>query len=102
MAAGAHKFTGLQVQQLDDLLAGTSTLSVPFNFGDTFIHHPVEVDPLNPQRWAMPPELTGVLWGSNDFPLTTVWRPNPTAATPAPPALGAQEVEASGVSPVQT
>lgn len=57
VAAGAHKFTGLQVQQLDDLLTGTSTLSVQLSFGDTFVHHPVEVDPFNPPRWTMPPEL---------------------------------------------
>ncbi|MEV7817760.1 hypothetical protein AB0P05_45245 [Streptomyces flaveolus] len=91
VAAGAHKFTGVQVQQLDDLLAGASRVSMQFNFGDTFLHQPVEIDPLNPPRWTMPPELAGVLWVNNDFPFTTVWRPNPTAAIPAPPALAAQE-----------
>ncbi|MEU1455703.1 hypothetical protein [Streptomyces avermitilis] len=91
VAAGADKFTGLQVQHLDDLLEGVSALSVQFNFGDSFIHHPVEIDPFNPPRWTMPPELAGVLWVNNDFPFTTAWRPNPAPATPAPPVLTAQE-----------
>ncbi|MET9485044.1 hypothetical protein [Streptomyces sp. NPDC006638] len=95
VAAGAHKFTGLQVQQLDDLLKGSPTLSVQFNIGDSFIHHPVEVDPFNPPRWTMPPELAGVLWVNNDFPFTAAWRPNPTAATPAPPTLIAQPADSS-------
>ncbi|MET7920991.1 hypothetical protein ABZU45_35130 [Streptomyces avermitilis] len=93
VAAGAHKFTGLQVQQLDDLLAGTSTLSVQLSFGDTFVHHPVEVNPFNPPRWTMPPELAGVLWVNNDFPFTTIWRPNPNAVTPVPAALASQEAD---------
>lgn len=89
VAAGAHKFTGLQVQQLDDLLKGSPTLSVQFDFGDSFIHHPVEIDPLNPPRWTMPDELAGVLWVNNDFPFTTDWRLNPTAGIPVPPGLAA-------------
>lgn len=87
VAAGAHKFTGVHVQHLDDLLNGSPTLSVQFNFGDPFIHHPVDVDLSNPPRWTMPPELAGVLWVSNDYPFTTTCRPNPTAAAPAPPAF---------------
>ncbi|MFD9374189.1 hypothetical protein ACFWBH_01395 [Streptomyces sp. NPDC059999] len=88
VAAGADKFTGLEVQDLDDLLQGVPTLSVQFDFGDSFIHHAVEIDPLNPPRWTMPPELAGVLWVDNVFPFATEWRPNPTAAAPAPPGLG--------------
>ncbi|WP_017238197.1 hypothetical protein [Streptomyces sp. SS] len=95
VAAGADKFTGLQLQHLDDLLQGNATISVQFNFGDSFIHHPVEVNPLNPPRWTMPPELAGVLWVDNEFPFTTAWRPNPAAATPAPSALAVQETDAS-------
>ncbi|MEU1797059.1 hypothetical protein [Streptomyces californicus] len=99
MAADAHKFTGVHVQHLDDLLNGSPTLSVQFNFGDPFIHHPVDVDLSNPPRWTMPPELAGVLWVSNDYPFTTTCRPNPTAAAPAPPAfLGKTEDERSTAS----
>lgn len=87
VAAGAHTFSGLQVQELDDLLAGVPTLSVQFNFGDSFIHQPVEIDPRNPPRWTMPPDLAGVLWVNNGFPFTAAWRPNPAAALPAPPGL---------------
>lgn len=102
VAAGADKFTGLQLQQLDDLLKGAPTLSVQFNFGDSFIHHPVEVDPFNPPRWTMPPELAGVLWVNNDFPFTAVWRPNRTAEIPAPSALVVQEADPSDLSTAET
>ncbi|MER6677769.1 hypothetical protein [Streptomyces sp. NPDC000983] len=91
IAAGADKFTGLEVQHLDDLLRGAPTLSMQFNFGDSFIHHPIEIDPSNPPQWIMPSELAGVLWVSNEFPFTTAWRLNPAAATPVPLALAIQE-----------
>ncbi|MFD9081654.1 hypothetical protein [Streptomyces erythrochromogenes] len=87
VAVGAHRFTGLQVQELDDLLTGAPTLSVQFDFGDLFIHQPAEIDPHNPPRWTMPSDLAGVLWVNNDFPFTTAWRPNPVEATPAPLGL---------------
>ncbi|MEU2245065.1 hypothetical protein ABZ572_37420 [Streptomyces sp. NPDC018338] len=82
VAAGADKFTGLQLQHFDDLLQGVATISVQFDFGDSFIHHPVEVDPFNPPRWTMPSALAGVLWVDNEFPFTTDWRPNPAARQP--------------------
>ncbi|MFJ4013960.1 hypothetical protein [Streptomyces sp. NPDC090026] len=93
VAAGADRFTGLQLQHLDDLLQGVATISVQFDFGDSFIHHPVEVDPSNPPRWTMPSDLAGVLWVRNDFPFTTAWRPNPVAAAPVPPALAFQKTD---------
>ncbi|MEU1368289.1 polymorphic toxin-type HINT domain-containing protein [Streptomyces sp. NPDC005803] len=52
-------------------------MSVQFNFGDPFIHHPVDVDLSNPPRWTMPPELAGVLWVNNDSPFTTPVAPTP-------------------------
>lgn len=88
VAVGAHPFTGLQVQELDDLLKGVPAMSVQFDFGDSFIHQPVEIDPHNPPHWTMPPALAGVLWVNNDFPFTTAWRPNPAAAIPAPHGIG--------------
>ncbi|ALC25700.1 hypothetical protein [Streptomyces sp. CFMR 7] len=91
VAVGADKFTGLQVQHFDDLLRGAPTLSVQFNFGDSFIHKPVDIDPSNPPRWTMPPDLSGVLWVNNQFPFTSIWRPNPAATTPPPPGLAGQE-----------
>lgn len=30
---------------------------------------------------------------NNDFPFTTVWRPNPNAVTPVPAALASQEAD---------
>lgn len=83
VAAGAHKFTGLGVQQLDDLLSGASTMTVQFNYGDSFIHEPVVFGLGNPPRWTMPSELAGVLWVDNTFPFTTQWRLNRDAMTPA-------------------
>ncbi|MEW1567444.1 hypothetical protein AB0454_31285 [Streptomyces sp. NPDC093509] len=95
IAAGADKFTGLELHHFDDLLRGAPTLSMQFNFGDSFIHHPVEIDPSNPPRWTMPPELAGVLWVHNDFPFTATWRVNPAAAISVPPALAVPETEHS-------
>lgn len=83
-------------------LTGVCTLSVQFNFGDSFIHHPMEVDPFNPPRWDMPPELAGVLWVNNDFPFTSAWRPNPAPETPAPPLLAAEEAASSNLSTTGT
>ncbi|MFJ6518212.1 hypothetical protein ACIQJ4_08120 [Streptomyces filamentosus] len=87
VAAGDDRFTGLGLQDLDDLLQGIATVSAQFGFGDSFIHHPVDIDPFDPPRWTMPAELAGVLWVDNRPPFTGTWRPNPDAATPAPPGL---------------
>ncbi|GAA0611987.1 hypothetical protein [Streptomyces crystallinus] len=86
LAAGSHRFTGLTVRHFDDLLSGANTVSVQFGYGDTFIHPPIEVQPGRPRRWAMPPDLAGVLWIDHDnFPsFTTHWRPNSQALRPAP------------------
>ncbi|MGW6412562.1 hypothetical protein ACWF95_36020 [Streptomyces vinaceus] len=87
VAVGAHKFTGLEVRQLDDLLNGIHTLTVQFSYGDTFVHDPVSFEPGKPARWDMPRDLAGVLWVDNIFPFTTQWRSNQGAATPAPTRL---------------
>lgn len=87
VAAGAHRFTGLGVEQLDHLLKGEHTFTVQFNPADTYIHEPLLFQPGNPPRWAMPPQLAGVLWVDNTFPFTTRWRPNPDARTLAPTRL---------------
>ncbi|GGU41012.1 hypothetical protein [Streptomyces violascens] len=87
VAAGAHKFTGLEVRQLDDLLRGANSIRVQFDFGDSFIHEPIEMQPDRPPRWTMPDDLAGVLWVDNTFPFTTQWRPNPHALIPAPAAF---------------
>ncbi|WP_405542712.1 hypothetical protein OG478_13560 [Streptomyces phaeochromogenes] len=87
VAAGADKFTGLGIEQLDCLLNGEHTVTVQFNYGDTFIHDPLDLQPGNPPRWSMPPELAGVLWMDNEFPFTATWRPNLKARTPAPDRL---------------
>ncbi|MCT9075254.1 hypothetical protein [Streptomyces fulvoviolaceus] len=87
VAAGADKFTGLGIEQLDCLLNGQPTVTVQFNFGDTFIHNPIEFQPDNPPRWTMPSDLAGVLWLDHEFPFTATWRANSEAQTPAPERL---------------
>jgi hypothetical protein len=87
VAAGADKFTGLGIDQLDCLLNGTPTVTVQFEYGDSYIHPPIEMQPDNPPRWTMPPELAGVLWVDNEFPFTSTWRPNTAARIPAPERL---------------
>ncbi|MFD6912197.1 hypothetical protein ACFWB2_06785 [Streptomyces virginiae] len=87
VAAGAHRFTGLDVRQLDDLLKGVHTLTVQLRFGDSFVHQPIALQPGKPPRWSMPAELAGVLWVDNNFPFSGQWRPNPDAAMRAPAEL---------------
>ncbi|MFJ8636988.1 hypothetical protein [Streptomyces sp. NPDC093568] len=89
VAAGADKFTGLGIEQLDCLLNGTPTVTVQFDYGDTYIHNPIEFQPDKPPRWAMPSELAGVLWVDNEFPFTAMWRANAKARTPVPQQLTA-------------
>ncbi|MEV7617639.1 hypothetical protein [Streptomyces sp. NPDC089799] len=69
VAAGVHRFTSLEVQQLDDLVVGVPTLSVQFDLGDSFIHEPVEIDPNSPPRWTMPPGPGRSALGEQRLPL---------------------------------
>ncbi|KWX03235.1 hypothetical protein LI90_4286 [Carbonactinospora thermoautotrophica] len=86
VAVGAHRFTGVGLEELDDLLAGRQTITFQFNAGDPFIgEQTVQLD--RPRHWRMPPELSGLLWISNQFPFALTARPNPTAQRPMPHAL---------------
>ncbi|HEY5986687.1 MAG TPA: hypothetical protein VIV12_09960 [Streptosporangiaceae bacterium] len=88
VAVGAHRFTGVTVEQLDDLLAGSLTTTLQFNLGDAWIGEDT-VNPARPDRWAMPAELAGMLWVDNQMPFSLAWRPNPDARRPVPTAFGA-------------
>jgi hypothetical protein len=87
VAVGAHRFTGVGLEQLDDLLAGSLTTTMQFNFGDPWVGEGT-VDLGRPERWEMPADLAGVLWVHNRLPFGLAWRPNPAARRPAS-ALGA-------------
>ncbi|MDJ0342831.1 hypothetical protein QMK19_23285 [Streptomyces sp. H10-C2] len=90
IAAGAHPFTGVGLQQLDHLLDGRLTTTLQFNFGDNYLGPPQDINPSFPRRWAMPADLAGVLWIDNVYPFGATWRPNGAAARPAPEALTKQ------------
>lgn len=87
VAAGAHRFTGVGVAQLDHLLTGSLSMTVQFNFGDDYLGPPVDLDASRPARWAMPADLAGVLWIDNVPPFRPTWRPNDAAMRPAPSSL---------------
>ncbi|MBP2702922.1 hypothetical protein JOL79_03785 [Microbispora sp. RL4-1S] len=83
VAVGTHPFTGLGLQELDDLLTGEQVITFQFNLGDAYIGGPAVPSP----RWDMPPELAGLLWIDNKFPFTVTSRPNPSAHRPMPALL---------------
>ena len=90
VAVGAHRFTGLGLRDLDDLLSGEPTVTVQFNLGDTYIGEAMSPPP----RWDMPAELAGLLWVDNVFPFAVTSRPNPAAHRPMPAALAGMGVAA--------
>jgi hypothetical protein len=88
VAVGAHPFTGVTLEHLDTLLAGTPTTMFQFNLGDAWIGEET-VDLGRPDRWGMPAELAGVLWAHNQPPFGLAWRPNPAAPRSVPAAMRA-------------
>ncbi|WP_214111404.1 hypothetical protein [Acrocarpospora catenulata] len=83
VAVGAHPFTGLGLEELDDLLHGQSVITFQFKAGDTHIGRVNSPSP----KWDMPPELAGLLWVENAFPFAVTSRPNAAAERPMPAAL---------------
>jgi hypothetical protein len=88
VAIGAHRFTGVDLSNLDDLLLGRATIQFQFNIGDAFIGSQ-DISLEHPARWAMRPELSGILWLSNQPPFGATARPNGDAKRPMPAALAA-------------
>lgn len=75
VAAGAHRFTGLDESHMLSLLKGERTVTFQFNIGDVHIgeHHvDTSIDP----HWSMPPALGGIVWLGNVFPFESKWIPN--------------------------
>ncbi|MGI5151444.1 hypothetical protein ACQEVC_34610 [Plantactinospora sp. CA-294935] len=91
VAVGAHRFTGVDLDDVDRLIAGQAVITFQFNPGDTFIGDRT-INLAHPPRWTMPPELSGLLWLNNHPPFEATARLNSQAARPttitAPPRDG--------------
>lgn len=80
----AHRFTGVTLDHLDDVLSGLPAPKLTFQFspGDPFIgRQAVNMAPIPP--W----DLAGLLWVANQLPFSLTARPNPTAQRPMSAAL---------------
>jgi len=86
VAVGSHRFTSVDLDDLDALLSGDPTISFHFNIGDGFIGTK-SVNPSHPARWAMPASLAGLLWLHNQPPFGATARPNPTGYRRMPAGL---------------
>ena len=86
VAVGAHRFTGVDLSDIDDLLAGRLTTKFQFNGSDSFIGEQT-IDFGRPNRWIMPEDLSGLLWVSNEDPFMATVRANDSAARPMPAAI---------------
>jgi hypothetical protein len=88
VAVGAHRFTGVTLEHLDDVLAGLQApkMTFQFNAGDPFIgQQTVRMASIPP--WDWPGDLAGLLWVTNQLPFGLTARSNPTAQRPMPAAL---------------
>jgi hypothetical protein len=88
VAVGAHRFTGVTLEHLDDMLAGLPAPKITFQFnaGDPYIGgQTFNVAPVAP--WSWPDGLTGLLWIENELPFRFTARPNPSAMGHMPPGL---------------
>ena len=89
VAVGADTFTGLNLDVVDDLLAGKPHSLLQFNIGDQYIGG-AEIDLAHPSKWEMPRTLSGLLWISNKLPFNLEgWRPNSLARWTAPAPFNA-------------
>jgi len=88
VAVGAHRFTGVQLGLIDDMLTGLEAPRLTFQFdaGDPYIgEQTVKWAPVPPWKW--PEELSGLLWIENKLPFPLIARPNPEAQRPMPGVL---------------
>ncbi|MTK04707.1 hypothetical protein [Micromonospora sp. CP22] len=70
IAAGAHRFTRVDLDDVDRLIAGEPTISFQFNIGDAFIGAQ-KINLAHPPRWVMPADLSALLWIDNQPPFAT-------------------------------
>ena len=88
VAVGAHRFTGVTLQNLDDVLTGSPApkMTFQFNAGDPFIgEQTVNWAPVPP--WVWPQNLAGLIWIDNQRPFELTARLNPTRHRQIPRAL---------------
>jgi hypothetical protein len=89
VAVGAHKFTGVSLSSVDNLISGSEApvVNIQFGAGDGPVTSgPMTWGPVAP--WTMPEALSELLWVSNEFPFPLTRRPNPTALRPQSFGLG--------------
>jgi hypothetical protein len=82
VAVGAHRFTGVDLDDVDDMLSGQRTVSFQFGASDSYIGTASITEP-----WTMPERLSGLLWLNNREPFGATARPNPHARRPMPAAI---------------
>jgi hypothetical protein len=88
VAIGAHRFTGVTLEHVDDMLTGLPApkITIQFDYGDPFIGgQTVTAGPV--AAWPWPEELAGLIWIENQLPFKLTARPNPAARRPMPSAL---------------
>jgi hypothetical protein len=88
VAVGAHRFTGVALGHLDDVLTGLPAPKMTFQFseGDPFIgSQTVNWAPI--PAWEWPEDLSGLLWIENKLPFEIAARINHSARRPPPQAL---------------
>jgi hypothetical protein len=88
VAIGAHRFTGVTLADVDDILTGLAAPKIKFQFDASDPHigsETVNMAPIPPRVW--PEGLAGLLWIDNELPFPATIRPNPTSDRPIPAAL---------------
>jgi hypothetical protein len=81
IAVGAHRFTGVELKHLDEVLTGSDApiINLQFGAGDPWVaSQTVDLAPVEP--WTMPDDLAELLWIDNTLPFTITSRPNPARA----------------------
>lgn len=88
VAAGAHRFTGVTLEQVDDMLTGLPAPKITFQFdaGDPYVgQQAVRMAPVPPWRW--PEDLAGLVWIDSHLPFPLTARPNPAGRHQMPQQL---------------
>lgn len=88
VAVGAHRFTGVTLEHLDDTLTGLPAPKITFQFNAGDPHIGTQTVNWGPvPAWPWPDDLAGLLWIENELPFSLKARPNPTAQRDMPIAL---------------
>jgi hypothetical protein len=88
VAVGAHRFTGVTLEHLDDTLTGLPAPKITFQFNAGDPHIGTQTVNLGPvPAWPWPDDLAGLLWVENQLPFSLTSRPNPTVQRPMPAEL---------------